>query len=139
MNGKYDYLHEMAMDVEEWILGEYDFREVAKNMTLEEAYNEMYDQLWVEDSVTGNASGSYTFNSYQAEMYLAGNWDILAEALDEFCENDVKVIKKGAEWCDVTIRCYLLGEVLFTVLKGLYKDFKKGLFDDEWEDEENEK
>lgn len=123
----------MAMDIEDWILGEYDFREVAKDMTIDEAYEQMYEQLWVEDQVTGNASGSYTCNAYMAEEYLAGNWDLLGEALDEFCQNDVRVIKKGAEWCDVTIRCYLLGEVLYTVLQGLYKEFKEGLFDDDFD------
>lgn len=27
----------------------------------------VYDELWIDDSVTGNGSGSYTFNSYKAE------------------------------------------------------------------------
>lgn len=33
-----------------------------------------------------------------------------------FGQNDINVIKKGAEWADVTIRCYLLGSVISDVL-----------------------
>jgi hypothetical protein len=71
--------------------------------------------MWVNDSITGNASGSYFFSSYKAEQALVGNWDLLAEALTEFCCY-CNAIAKGAEWCDVTIRCYLLGECIAAAL-----------------------
>ena len=48
---------------------------------------------------------------------------LLEEALDEFEENDINVIKKGAEWADVTIRCYLLGSAISEVLDELEEDF----------------
>ena len=86
----------------------YDYRE-----GLEQQLN---DDLWTEDSITGNASGSYYCNSYNAEESIAHNWDLLNEALDEFGQNDINVIKKGAEWAAVTIRCYLLGSVISDVL-----------------------
>ena len=79
---------------------------------LEEKLN---DDLWVCDSVTGNASGSYTFNAFTAEEYLAHNWDLLLEAIQEF-GGECNPIEKGAEWCDVTIRCYLLGSAISEVL-----------------------
>lgn len=47
---------------------------------------------------------------------IAHNWDLLNEALDEFEQNNINVIEKGAEWADVTIRCYLLGSVISDVL-----------------------
>lgn len=99
---------------------EYDYkkavREDIKNylndngITLTESNREtVYDDMFVSDSVTGNGSGSYTFSAYKAEEYLCHNLDLLAEAVDEF---GVDVLKKGAEACDVTIRCYLLGQIL---------------------------
>ena len=73
------------------------------------------DTLFTCDSVTGNASGSYTFNTWTAEEYLCHNWELLREALTEFgC--DMSYLEKGAEACDVTIRCYLLGQAISEVL-----------------------
>lgn len=70
------------------------------------------DELWTKDSVTGNASGSYTFNTYTAEEYLSHNMDLLDEACTEFGQDIGAAIKKGAEFCDVTIRCYLLSQAV---------------------------
>lgn len=73
----------------------------------EEVEEQLNEDCWISDSVTGNASGSYTFSTWQAEENLCHNWDLLAEALQEFgC--DINYIERGAEACDVTIRCYLL-------------------------------
>ena len=74
---------------------------------LDELSEYLNDTLFCEDSVTGNASGSYTFNAYEAEENLCHNMDLLQEALEEFgC--GIEYLEKGAEACDVTIRCYLL-------------------------------
>ena len=73
---------------------------------LEEYLN---DELWVDDQVTGNASGSYTFNTWEAEENLCHNMSLLEEACDEFGQDVGEAVKRGAEYCDVTIRCYLLG------------------------------
>jgi len=82
----------------------------------DEVYERLNDDLWVEDSVTGNGSGSYTFSAWQAEENLCHNLDLLGEALKEFgCSPDY-MAKNGAEACDVTIRCYLLGQCLSEVL-----------------------
>lgn len=73
----------------------------------------LYDEAWVSDSVTGNASGSYYCNAYKAEEALAHNWELLEEALDDFgYPSEENPIAKGAEWCDVTVRCYMLGQVI---------------------------
>lgn len=73
-------------------------------------WDDLYDRMFVSDSVTGNASGSYTFSTYEANENLCHNLDLLAEACDEFdCKPD---ILNDSEGCDVTIRCYLLGECL---------------------------
>ena len=70
--------------------------------------------MFISDEITGNASGSYTFNRYQAEENICHNMDLLQEACEEFC-CEPKI--DNAEWCDVTIRCYLLGEVLSKMMK----------------------
>lgn len=110
----YDYREAMTEDVKEWIKENVDLTEWTEDREgLEQQLN---DDLWTEDSITGNASGSYYCNSYNAEESIAHNWDLLNEALDEFGQNDINVIKKGAEWADVTIRCYLLESVISDVL-----------------------
>lgn len=110
----YDYREAMTEDVKEWIKENIDLTEWTEDREgLEQQLN---DDLWTEDSITGNASGSYYCNSYKAEESIAHNWDLLNEALDEFGQNDINVIKKGAEWADVTIRCYLLWSVISEVL-----------------------
>lgn len=110
----YDYRESMTEDVKEWIKENIDLTEWTEDREgLEQQLN---NDLWTEDSITGNASGSYYCNSYNAEESIAHNWDLLNEALDEFGQNNINVIKKGAEWADVTIRCYLLESVISNVL-----------------------
>ena len=81
----------------------------------EDVEDQLNEDCWMADSVTGNASGSYTFSTWQAEENLCHNWDLLAEALQEFgC--DIDYIKRGAEACDVTIRCYLLSQCITSAI-----------------------
>ena len=114
---KYNYLEAVKEDVREYIREEISLGEYAgRRDELEEHLN---DTLWVEDSVTGNASGSYYCNTWKAAEALCHNWDLLEEAMREFCCEDENVIEKGEEWCDVTIRCYLLGQAISEVLDEL--------------------
>jgi hypothetical protein len=50
---------------------------------------------------------------------------LLRDALYEFGCDDVNPIDKGEEWCDVTIRCYLLGECLAEVLDDLEEEIER--------------
>lgn len=114
----YNYMEAMTEDIREYIKNEVTLSDYSDRDELEEHLNET---LWIEDSVTGNASGSYTFSTYQAEEYICHNLDLLAEAVKEFgC--DENVLEKGAEWCDVTIRCYLLGQAIAEVLDDLEEE-----------------
>ena len=97
----YDYREAMRNDVNNAI----DEKENWIGKTIREAYDQLFDEMWVDDSVTGNASGSYTFNTYKAEEYLAHNFDLLGEALEEFGCDGRYITEQGAEACDVTIRC----------------------------------
>lgn len=73
----------------------------------EDTIQDVEDLMFDQDEITGNASGSYTFNTFKAEQNLMGNWDLLKEAKEELQPN-VDLIEKGPEFCDVMIRCYLL-------------------------------
>lgn len=122
MADNYNYLDAVEQDVRAYIDDEIDLDEWrGRRDELEEQLN---DDLWVTDSVTGNASGSYTFSTWQAEEYLAHNWDVLAEAINEFGVSE-NPIEKGAEWCDVTIRCYLLGQAISNVLDELEDELEE--------------
>lgn len=120
MADTYNYMEAVADDVRDYIEDEIDLTEWKGNRDgLEEKLN---DDLWVYDSVTGNASGSYYCNSWKAEEALAHNWDLLAEALTEFGQDGTDVLKEGAEAMDVTIRCYLLGQAIAEVLDDLEEE-----------------
>lgn len=114
----YNYREAVKTDIMDYITNEFDLTTVNREL-LEEQLNE---ELWTVDSVTGNASGSYTFNTYEAEENLTHNLDLLKEALDAFgCSADYLLIN-GAEAADVTIRCYLLGECIAEALNELITD-----------------
>lgn len=115
---KYNYLEAVKEDVREWIENEIDLTEWENREDLEEHLNET---LWIEDSVTGNASGSYTFNTWKAEENLAHNLDLIAEVAAEY-GYEPKIsdgYEYGAEWWDVSIRCYYLGQAIAEVLDEL--------------------
>ena len=118
---KYDYRQAVMDDIRDYIK-ENDIR--VTNDNREELETTLRDTLWANDSVTGNASGSYTFNAWKAEEYLCHNLDLLAEAIDEFGADagTYKDCIESAETADVTIRCYLLTECLSSVLDELEVD-----------------
>ena len=102
-----------------------DIREVLRNNDYgseRRSFDEWYEIFWVDDSVTGNASGSYTFNTSQAYEYVIENLPLLLTALTEFGYDNNHIVELfsdleyKAEYADVTIRCYLLGECLQEVL-----------------------
>lgn len=83
------------------------------NDDFDDAWEEFYEDLFIDDSVTGNGSGSYWFNRKKAE-----------ESLGEFIwDEDIKwllwdmgytieeTVKRGPEVADVIIRCAMLGYV----------------------------
>ena len=127
MTEKYNYMEAMKDDIKEYINNEVNLKDFTDRDELEEKLNEY---LWVEDSVTGNASGSYYCNSWKAEEAICHNLDLLGEAMKEFgCEVDL--LEKGAEWADVTIRCYLLGQAIGEVLDEMEEELEEVFADDE--------
>ena len=129
---EYDYRAHVLSDIIDALSDDIDT--LATFETYDDAYEYYNDELWINDSVTGNASGSYTFSTYKAECYLAHNMDLLADALGYFCDNAENPLEPGAEYCDVTIRCYLLGECLLEALDNLddYISLEDGMQWPEW-------
>lgn len=113
----YNYLKNVREDVRSYI----DENINLKDYTKEELEEKLNDDLFVEDAVTGNASGSYTFSTYEAEENLCHNIDLLQEALENFGYG-IEYLERGAEACDVTIRCYLLGRAIAEVLEEYSED-----------------
>lgn len=119
---RYDYLEEMKNDIREYLEENYTAEELAEALEdVAEFETTLSDDLWIVDSVTGNASGSYFCNAWRAEEAICHNLELLGEAMREFC-CDVDALSKGAEWCDVTIRCYLLWQAVRAVLKELTEE-----------------
>lgn len=119
---KYDYRKALKSDIENHVK-ENNIDLASIDLDDADDFYDLYDSLWLCDDVTGNASGSYTLNTWQAEENLAHNWELLSEAMEAFGFSE-KPIEKGAEHCDVMIRCYLLGEVLCEVIKDVNREIK---------------
>ena len=124
---KYDYRKELCGDIRYWLNDNPWFMDEhadengvwLREDNKDEIADDLRDRLWTEDGVTGNGSGSYTFSAWKAEEYLCHNLDLLGEALTEFDCKSSYLMDKGAEACDVTIRCYLLAECIDRVLEGM--------------------
>lgn len=79
----------------------------------EDAWDEFYEDLYMDDSVTGNASGSYWFSRKKAEESLGEFvWDEdIVWLLEEMGYTIEDVVKRGPEVVDVIIRYAMLGPV----------------------------
>lgn len=77
----------------------------------------VYDNLFVDDAVTGNGSGSYFFNAAKAREAVADAiWDKkILNALSEIGVSGDRIAQylrdNDAESLDVCIRCAMLSEV----------------------------
>lgn len=131
------YFEQVKKDIENWINdnGDYYFN-IEDYRGDRDGFEEfLNDELWTADDVTGNASGSYTFNREEAKQYVLEDMDTVAEALQEFCTSAEEIAKhfisEDWEWFDVTARCFVLGSAIYEVCEDLDQ---QGAFD-EIEDE----
>lgn len=137
---RYDYESAVREDVKQAIFDRYTVDELVAMLRedgrdrVEEKFN---DKLWMDDAVTGNASGSYTCNTYAAEDNLCHNMDVLAEACEEFGGDVGEAIRRGAEYCDVTIRCYMLSGAISDFLDEFEREHFDEINAEEDEDEDD--
>jgi hypothetical protein len=129
MSEKYDYEAAVKSDIRDY-LKEHD----VEGRIDEDLRQKLEDDMFVCDSVTGNASGSYTFNTWRAEENLSHNWDLIGECAEHFGIEDTS-LSKGAEYWDSSIRCYLLNRCLTEVVDEWNAEYDA---DSENDDEEGE-
>ena len=131
---RYDYMEHMTADVIDAIRERYTPDEIREHLDndRDDFAQELNDDLWTDDSVTGNASGSYYCNAWRAEDAIAHNWDLIADMIDEFDAADV--LRKGPEAIDVSIRCYLLGQAIDAALDQLDDEIPEAEEPDEGDD-----
>lgn len=139
----YDYLEAVKDDVKEYIRNEVNVGDYSDR---DEMGEQLYDTLFCEDSVTGNASGSYTFNSYKAKEYIESDpeaYTYIREIVSEYgIEAETvadKFLNEDWEYWDVSIRCYLLYQAVDKALEELEDSGELAdYFEDEEEDEDEE-
>ena len=124
MTAIYNYLKAMINDITEYISENINLEEYTDNigeLNTEALEDHLNDELWIADSVTGNASGSYYCNRCKARKALAGNEDLLIEAIEEFGDDpeSYKRALREPEYADVTIRCYLLGRAIAEAIENI--------------------
>lgn len=115
---KYDYLNAVINDVKAAIkdLDEEEKKDLAgldEDGKKEYLYNLFFDY----DSVTGNASGSYTLSAWKAEENLCHNGDLIEETAGCFGYSLNDLADLGAEGVDVAIRCYVLPQAIDRALE----------------------
>lgn len=124
-----NYLESVKSDVMEAI--KYDYSDISYEDIIynrDEVYERLYDNLWIDDSVTGNGSGSYFFNSYKAREAVLSDMDTVSEAIREFCveasEIGDRFLNEDWEYLDVTARCYVLGQALDEAIDELIEEYE---------------
>ena len=110
---KYDYMEHLREDI---LLFLGDNEDRYGLLDILRGSNDLYDELWMTDSVTVNASGSYTFSTWDAEECLCHNWGLMQEMCDEYASNPRT---SNPEILDVGIRCYLLTPALENIANDL--------------------
>lgn len=100
----YDYEQAVRDDIREYL------EENVEGYIDDEQAQDLYDEMFVSDSVTGNGSGSYTLNTYKAESNLCHNLSLLSDAEESFGGDPGKWLD-DPEGADVVIRCHILGQV----------------------------
>ena len=117
--GRYDYFDAVREDLKRYVEDVYGPESVEDVEAIDR--EALYDAAFVSDAVTGNTSGPYTFNTWDAEENLCHNMDLLEDAANEFGYG-LELLGRGAEACDVTIRCYVLGQVIDDALDELKEE-----------------
>jgi len=110
-----DYIRETEENAREWI---------EENRDHIDRDADMIDELWTVDGVTGNGSGSYTFNAAEAwENVTGAGWtecllfddDFTAE-LEDMGMTTGELFARGPESIDVTARIMALYHIDFEAI-----------------------
>ena len=113
-----DYREQVREDAKEHMRDNWEYYK-------DEDFQNCYDSLFVADDVTGNGSGSYTFNTAKATENVAGIIfdDDAIEMFKMFGYEGIPT-DKGPEAVDVIARCLWLGE-LSSELEDYFEELKQ--------------
>ena len=107
------YLEQVRADVAQYMEDNEGYFDMSNYRDADDFQESIYESMWTADSVTGNGSGSYTFNRAEAKEHVLADMDTVKEALSEFCveaqEVGERFLNEDWEYLDVTARCYVLG------------------------------
>lgn len=125
----YNYLEAVKEDVKTWLEdNSSQFEEIKDNNKIdgvidwEGVKDDLNETLWNEDSITGNGSGSYTFNSEKARSYVldGDGWQYLEDLASEgwltYESIGKDVTSYNFESLDVALRCYFLSQAIEEVV-----------------------
>ena len=124
----YNYLEAVKEDVKTWLMdNSSQFEEIKDNNEIDGVIDwdgvkdDLNEILWSEDSITGNGSGSYTFNREKARDYvLSDGLQYLKELVDEgwltYESIGKDVTNYDFEGLDVSLRCYFLSQAIEEVI-----------------------
>lgn len=120
---KYDYLTAIADDVKKYFKTHPEELAFDSYESFDDMVGTMTFKFFVEDSVTGNGdANAYAKDEFEASQYLAGNWDVLVEALKWFNVSAENAFKYGAIFCDKALRCYYVADAVENALTDLKKE-----------------
>lgn len=129
----YDYVKSETQDIIEYIKDNIDLNEF-KDMDDNKFSDYLQDQLWTEDSVTGNGSGSYFCNADKARECLCGNEDLINEVYQDLCDSS-QLLRDitSPETIDCNIRCYILRKCIDKAVRQIDRPTD----DDDYEEEDD--
>lgn len=91
--------------------------------------DDLYDDVFAIDSITGNGGDFYDSEDNCAE-YVSGNLKLALEAAREFDVNIKNIPEdKPARYIDSLIRCYLLGGCVHDAVKDFKRDHMEWLIE----------
>ena len=119
----YDYKKEIIKDIKEYIkeniyLDGFDNTDDLKNY--------LQNNIIAVNKITGIYSGTHTNDRVLAEIFIVGNFPLLAKALqysEKYCKCSIKeTLEEGAEVCDTLIRRYLFDDCMMQVISELKEE-----------------
>ena len=121
---RYDYFEAVKEDLKDYVAECVNWNNLdLADLEDDRTRDSLYDEAFISDSVTGNASGSYTFNTWKAEENICHNLDLATEAFREYGYDGINT--DSAETIDVTIRCYVLGQVFEEAFKEIAEELEE--------------
>lgn len=125
----YNYLEAVKDDVKTWLVdNSSQFEEIKDNNKIDGVIDwdgvkdDLNETLWNDDSITGNGSGSYTFNSKKAREYVLNGdglqylEDLVNEGWLTYESIGKYITDYNFESLDVSLRCYFLSQAIEEVI-----------------------